>query len=69
MATKKDAPGMYGLRSRNDDGLLRQKRSDTLIRTIEKNYRIELGVRGDMELGTYLQKNNVKSLNDIINGK
>lgn len=33
---KNDAPGMKGDRSRNDDGQLRQKRSDTHIGTIEK---------------------------------
>lgn len=65
----KDAKGMRGYRSRNKDGQLRDKRDDTLIRTIEKQYDIDLGVRGDMHLGTYLKKNNIKSLNDLINKK
>jgi hypothetical protein len=64
-----DAPGMRGDRSRNDNGELRQKRSDTHIGTIEKNYNIDLGVRSDMHLGTYLEKNNIPSLNDLINDK
>lgn len=64
-----DAPGMRGDRSRNENGELRQKRSDTHIGTIEKNYNIDLGVRSDMHLGTYLQKNNIPSLNDLINDK
>lgn len=66
MATKNDAPGMKGERSRNDNGHLRQKRSDTHIGTIESQYGIELDVRGDMELGTYLERNNIQSLKDLI---
>ncbi len=66
---KNDAPGMKGERGRNDDGQLRQKRGDTHIGTIEKQYGIDLNVRSDMRLDTYLEKNNVNSLNDIINGK
>jgi len=65
----KDAKGMRGYRSRNKDGQLRDKRDDTLISTIEKQYDIDLGVRGDMHLGTYLKKNGIKSLNDLINKK
>lgn len=64
-----DAPGMRGDRSRNEDGQLRQKRSDTHIGTIEKKYNIDLEVRSDMHLGTYLEKNNIPSLNDLINDK
>jgi len=62
-----DAPGMKGDRSRNNDGELRQKRSDTHIGTIEKNYNIDLNVRSDMHLGTYLEKNDITSLNDLVN--
>lgn len=64
-----DAPGMRGERSRNVNGLLRNKRDDTHIGTIEKQYEINLGVRSDMQLGTYLKRNNIESLNDLINGK
>lgn len=64
-----DAPGMRGPRSRTKDGTLREKRSDTHIGTIEKQYGIDLEVRSDMHLGTYLEKNNIASLNDLINGK
>lgn len=65
----KDAPGMRGERSRNKTGLLRDKRDDTLIKTIEKKYDLDLGVRSDMELGTYLKENNIKSLNDLVHTK
>lgn len=64
-----DAPGMRWCRSRNDDWLLRQKRSDTHIWTIEKQYGIDLGRRSDMELWNYLDETWIDSLNDLITGK
>lgn len=69
MAIKHDAPGMKGQRGRNEDGQLRKKRRDTHIGTIEKQYGIDLGVRSDMNLGTYLEQQNISSLNDLINRK
>jgi len=69
MGIKNDAPGMKGQRGRNDDGLLRQKRGDTHIGTVEKQYDIDLNVRSDMHLNTYLEKNKINSLNDLINGE
>lgn len=65
----KDAPGMKGIRSRNENGRLRQKRSDTHVGTIEKEYRVDFGVRSDMELGTLLKKEGVDSLSDLIKDK
>lgn len=65
----KDAPGMKGDRSRNQDGQLRDKRNDTHIGTIEKKYGIDLNVRSDMHLGTYLEQHNIKSLDDLVNGQ
>lgn len=62
----KDAPGMRGMRARNQDGLLRDKRDDTHVQTIEKQYNRDFGVRGDMELGSLLEKTGMKSLNDLI---
>jgi hypothetical protein len=64
-----DAPGMRGPRSRNNDGELRKKRNDTFIGTIEEKYNLDLNVRSDMELGTYLKQNNIASLNDLIHKK
>lgn len=69
MGIKNDAPGMKGPRSRNADGQLRQKRGDTHIGTVEKKYDINLNVRSDMHLNTYLKENNINSLNDLITGK
>lgn len=65
----KDAPGMRGDRSRDKNGQLRDKRDDTHIGTIEKQYGIDLQVRSDMQLGTYLEREGIKSLNDLITGK
>ena len=64
-----DAPRMKGIRSRNKNGRLRDKRDDTHIGTIEKQYAIDLNVRSDMHLGTYLKKHKIDSLNDLINEK
>ena len=69
MSCKNDAPGMNGCRGRNENGLLRQKRSDTKVETIEKQYNIDLGVRGDMQWGTYKDQTGIKSLNDLITNK
>lgn len=66
---KNDAPGMRGYRSRNQSGPLRAKRGDTHIGTLEKQYDIDLDVRSDMHLDTYLDKVGEKSLNDLITGK
>ncbi len=64
----KDAEGMCGVRSRNQDGQLRDKRDDTHIGTIEKEYDRDFGVRSDMELGTFLEQRGIASLNDLIQG-
>jgi hypothetical protein len=69
MAKKGDAPGMKGYRTRNEDGKLRDKRDDTHMGTIEKQYDRDFGVRSDMHLGTYLERQKIKSLNDLINGQ
>jgi hypothetical protein len=62
----KDAEGMRGQRSRNQDGQLRDKRDDTHMGTIERQYNRDFGVRSDMELGTFLKENGIASLNDLI---
>ncbi|MGI8603076.1 MAG: hypothetical protein ACR2OZ_08750 [Verrucomicrobiales bacterium] len=62
----KDAPGMRGYRSRNQDGQLRDKRDDTHIGTIEQQYHRDFGVRSDMQLGTFLEQQSIASLNDLI---
>lgn len=64
-----DAPGMRGIRSRNQNGRLRDKRDDTHIATVEAQYGIDLGVRGDTHLGNYLQREGLKSLNDLVHDR
>lgn len=61
-----DAPGMRGIRSRNQDGRLRDKRDDTHMGTIEKEYGRDFGVRSDKQLGTFLEEKGIASLNDLI---
>ena len=62
----KDAEGMRSQRSRNQDGQLRDKRDDTHMGTMERQYDRDFGVRSDMELGTFLKENRIASLNDLI---
>jgi hypothetical protein len=64
-----DADGMKGYRSRNQNGQLRDKRDDTHMGTIEKQYNRDFGVRSDMQLGTFLKEKKINSLNDLITGK
>lgn len=69
MDKKHDAPGMKGYRTRNANGLLRDKRDDTHMASIEKQYDRDFNVRGDMHLGNYLKEKGIDSLNDLITGK
>jgi hypothetical protein len=64
----KDAEGMRGYRPRNENGQLRDKRDDTHMGTIERQYNRDFSVRTDMHLGTFLERAGVNSLNDLING-
>jgi len=61
-----DAPGMRGKRSRTKPGPLREKRGDTLNKTIEKKYGIDTGMRDDAQLDTVLKKHKVDSLHDLV---
>jgi hypothetical protein len=62
----KDASGMRGERSRDDDGRLRRKRGDTRIETIENEYGVDFGVRGDMHLETLLEREGAGSLHQLL---
>ncbi len=64
-----DDPGMTGQRSRNQDGQLRQKRSDTHVGTIEDERGVDLGYRRDAHLGTVLEKEGVDSLDQLLRNK
>lgn len=44
----------------------RQKRSDTRIGTIEKQYGVDFGVRSDKKLGSYLKEKGFSSLSKVL---
>ena len=54
-------------RCRDQDGEIRQKRGDTLVRTLRETYGSDFasGVRGDMRLDT-LRERRGKSLSQIL---
>lgn len=46
--------------------IIRQKRSDTLVKTIEKKYGVDLGYRSDAKLHTVLRNSGVPSLSKLL---
>ena len=62
----KDADGMKGSRSRNQNGQLRDTRDDKHVGTLEKQYDRNFGVRADTHVGTLLDKTGMASVNDLI---
>lgn len=64
-----DDPAMRGERSRTEEGTLRRKRDDTLARTVEKQYGVDLGVRGDKKLRNVLKDEGVTSLSKLVKKK
>ncbi len=50
------------MRIKKQSGQFRRKRQDTFIKTVEKDYKVNFGVRDDMKLGTYLTNNGLPSL-------
>lgn len=55
-------------RCRDNDGEIRQKRSDTLVRTLRKEYGEDFAsdFRSDMKLGNLLKKTRAPSLSQLI---
>jgi hypothetical protein len=55
-------------RTRDRDGVIRHKRSDTLVATLRKEYgpTFAQGHRGDMKLGTLLEKTDHETLSDYL---
>lgn len=45
---------------------IRQKRSDTKMGSIEKQYGKDFGVRSDMKLGRYLEEQGYSSLSKML---
>jgi hypothetical protein len=60
-------PGLDG-RSRNEDGEIRRKRSDTLVRTLRETYGDDFasGYRSDAKLGTVLQREHAEDLKEVL---
>jgi hypothetical protein len=53
-------------RSKTKSGQFTTKRFDTKISTIEKQYGVDLGVRGDTKLGNYLKDKGYPSLSKML---
>jgi hypothetical protein len=55
-------------RMRDEDGQIHKKRSDTLVRTLRKEYGQDFaaGYRADAELGTVLTKEGAGSLDQLL---
>ena len=63
-------PGLNG-RHRNNDGTTRAKNGNTRVDTLRQTYGEDFaaGRRGDMHLSTLLEREGVKSLNDLLEKK
>ncbi len=46
--------------------VIRKKRGDTLVKTIEKKYGVDLGYRSDAKLHTVLKKEGLPSLSKLL---
>jgi hypothetical protein len=55
-------------RSRDKDGTIREKRSDTKVETLREEYgeRFAPGVRSDAKLGTVKERENAPSLDALL---
>ena len=53
-------------RSRTQTGKIRRKSGDTLVGTIERRYKVDLGHRSDAKLSTVLKSTGAPSLSKLI---
>ncbi len=60
------AKNMHTDRTRDDSGELRQKRGDTLVGNIEREYDVDFGVRSDMRLDTLREQTGLSSIEDLV---
>jgi hypothetical protein len=67
--TKKHFPKGLDDRMRDQDGEIRKKRSDTLVKTLREEYgeNVAPGYRSDAKLGTVLKREGLESLNQLLN--
>ena len=68
MAKKDQCSVGFDQRCRDNDGEIRQKRGDTLVRTLRKTYGEDFaqGVRGDTRLDTLRKRTGGESLSKIV---
>jgi len=52
--------------SRTSRGRFRKKRGDILVGQLEKEYGVDFGVRSDMKLETYLEKEGFPSMSKVL---
>lgn len=71
MTTNKHYPKGLDNRQRDQDGEIRKKRSDTLVKTLRGEYGADFakGYRSDTKLGTVLKKEAVSSLHQLLKKK
>ena len=69
--TKKHFPKGLDGRMRDEDGEIRKKRSDTLVKTLRDEYGEEFaeGYRSDAKLRTVLKKEGLESLDQLLKKK
>jgi hypothetical protein len=60
------ATGMHAKRTRDEDGQLRQKRGDTQVGNIEREYDVDFGVRSDMRLDTLRNQTGLTSIQELV---
>ena len=58
-------------RCRDDDGEIRHKRRDTLVRTLRETYGDDFapGIRGDAKLGTLLERAGARTLSEYLKSR
>jgi hypothetical protein len=61
-----DDPGLAGPRARDVTGKLRQKRGDTLVRTIEEQYGVDFHCRSDMRLETLRKEVGLTGIKTLV---
>jgi hypothetical protein len=66
--TKRHFPKGLNGRQRDADGQIRKKRSDTLVRTLRKEYGPDFaeGYRPNTKLGTVLKREDVDTLDQFL---
>ena len=52
--------------TKTNSGQFQRKRGDTLIKNVEKTYKVDFKVRGDTKLSTYLKKEGLPSLSKAL---